>query len=425
MAAPASHLFFQLTVILLVAAVGHLIIRRFHQPAILGEIAIGIVLGPTLAVPLLKSGGLLSPAASGLFDPELLALFATLGTIFLLFLIGLETDVKAIYRKRNVLVAVGGVVAPLLFGFVLAYAMIPDASLSSSRFLTSAFVGASLVATSTAIAGAILHELDMVRTEVASTIMGATIIDDILSLLVLSVTVGLAEGTVDVLGLAARVAFAVAFIGLVFYLGVRYLPRVVGWLHAKFVRPGHRHGGFVIAIAVAFSFATVAEAIGLSAVIGAFLAGAMFSTTTLRQTFHDGVAYLGAVFAPAFFISLGLLVDVWNLNGNLLLFGYALMAVAFFSKLAGCGLTARVTGMPRRASWAVGFGMIPRGEVGLITAVVAQQQGIIGADLFSVIVLVMIVVSLLPAPLLRRSLLLLRVMEEPSPPIAAAASEPE
>ena len=176
----------------------------------------------------------------------------------------------------------------------------------------------------------------------------------------------------------------------------------------------------MVAMAVAFFTAFLAEGIGLSAVVGAFLAGAMFSSTVLKEDFHQGVQFLGAIFTPVFFISLGLLVDVWRLNSSLLLFGVALLVVAFVTKLAGCGIPARWAGMTRDESLAVGYGMIPRGEVGLIIALVAQQTGIIGADLFSIIVLIIVAVSVVPAPLLRRSLLRAKAV----PPSAAPEQGP-
>ena len=424
MAATPSEVFLQLTVLLLVAVVAHFVIKRFRQPTIIGEIGIGVVLGPTLAVPVLKSVGLLPQGATGLFDPQLITLFASLGAIFLLFLIGLETDVKAIYQRKNVLVAVGGVVLPWLLGFLVAYLMLPATDLLASPFVTATFVGATLVATSTAIAASILLELGMIRSNVASTIMGAVIVDDILGLLVLSLSLGVAEGAVDVFRLALLVGTAVAFIAVTIYLGTRYFARFVVWLHGKAVRSGLRTAGFMVAIAVAFSFAFLAEVIGLSAVIGAFLAGAMFSSTTLRHDFLEGIQYLGAIFTPVFFISLGLLVDAWTLNQGLLLFGGVLLAVAFVSKLAGCGLMARATGMARGESLAVGYAMIPRGEVGLIIALVARQQGIIGSDLFAIIVIVMILVSVLPAPLIRRSLLRVRDSQATASPSASSVVPP-
>ncbi|MEK6851171.1 MAG: cation:proton antiporter, partial [Candidatus Thermoplasmatota archaeon] len=422
------------TILLAVSVASHFLIKRFRQPTIIGEIGIGVVLGPSVLgfalngfapVPSTCASATPPNGCPPAFTPELITLFAALGSIFLLFLIGLETDVKAIFVRKNIAVAMGGVLLPWVFGFLVAFLMVPPESLvvngiPTQRFAMATFVGATLVATSTAIASAVLLELGMIRTSVASTIMGAVIIDDILGLLVLSISIGVAGGSLDPGGLAYLVGIAVAFIVLILYIGTRYFSRFVTWAEAKGKKSGLVHTGFMVAMAVAFFTAFLAEGIGLSAVVGAFLAGAMFSSTVLKEDFHQGVQFLGAIFTPVFFISLGLLVDVWRLNSSLLLFGVALLVVAFVTKLAGCGIPARGAGMTRDESLAVGYGMIPRGEVGLIIALVAQLTGIIGADLFSIIVLIIVAVSVVPAPLLRRSLLRAKAV----PPSAAPEQGP-
>jgi len=407
--ATSSEVFLQLTILLSVAVVSHFASKRFRQPTIIGEIGIGVILGPSVLGYILNGWSPPPPTAQGPFDPTLITIFAGIGAIFLLFLIGIETDVRAIYRRKNIYVALGGVILPWIFGFLTAYIMVaPDPVMAT-------FVGATLVATSTAIAAAILRELGMLGSEVASTIMGAVVVDDLLGLLVLSISVGFAQGRVDVLSLVYLLTVAVAFIVLAMYIGARYFSRLVVWTQGRGDRLGLKHAGFMMAMAVAFSAAFVSEAIGLSAVIGAFLAGAMFSATPLRKDFQEGVEFLGAVFTPVFFISLGLLVNVWEIDFNHLWFAGVLLVVAFLTKLVGCSTVARWTGMSADESLAVGYGMVPRGEVGLIIAVIAQQAGVIGADLFSIIVVVMVLVSVLPAPLLRRTLLRLPTASKPAP----------
>jgi Kef-type K+ transport system membrane component KefB len=253
--------------------------------------------------------------------------------------------------------------------------------------------------------------------------MGAVIVDDVLGLIVLSISLGVAGGSVDVLWLAYLLAVSVAFIVLAIYLGTRHFGPLVVKTQARGLKVGLTHAGFMIAMAVAFMMSFLAEAIGLSAVIGAFLAGAMFSRTPLKADFEEGVSFLGALFTPIFFISLGMLVNVWGLTVELLAFGLVLTLVAIVTKLVGCAFPARLLGMSRQESLAVGYGMIPRGEVGLIIAVVALQSGIIGGGLFSIIVLVIVLVSVLPTPLLRGALL--RLPKPEAPPEAGAEPEAE
>ena len=410
--ATSSEVFLQLTILLSVAVTSHFASKRFHQPTIIGEIAIGVILGPSILGFILNGWSPPPPGAEGPFDPVLITIFAGLGAIFLLFLIGIETDVRAVYKRKNIYVALGGVIVPWVFGFLTAYFMV------APNVVIATFVGAILVATSTAIAAAILRELGMLQSEVASTIMGAVVVDDLLGLMVLSLAVGVSQGGLNVLGLVYLVAVAAAFILLAMYIGARYFARLVVWTQARGVRLGLKHAGFMMAMAVAFSTSFLSEAVGLTAVIGAFLAGTMFSATPLRRDFQEGVEFLGAVFTPVFFISLGLLVNVWAIKEpRLLWFGAVLLVVAFLTKLVGCSTVARWTGMSAEESMAVGYGMIPRGEVGLIIALIAEQAGVIGPDLFSVIVLVMVAVSVLPAPLLRRALLRLPEASRPAPEV--------
>jgi Kef-type K+ transport system membrane component KefB len=410
MAVSEEELFLQLTLILTVAVASHFVMKRLRQPTIIGEIAIGVILGPSV-VGFILNGWQPPPAgAVGILDPELVTIFAALGAIFLLFLIGLEMDTKAIYERNNVIIALGGVTLPWVFGFVVAYLMVPDSSLVVNglpidRFAMATFVGAILVATSVAIAAAILRELGMIRTKVAETIMGAAIVDDILGLMVLSLAIGISGGAFDVLTFIYLVVVAVAFIAVGLYIGARYFGRLVVWTHVRGLKVGLTHSGFMLALATAFLMAFVAEAIGLSAIIGAFLAGAMFTTEALRKDFRQGVEFLGSVFMPIFFISLGLLVNIWTLTTDLLLFGGVLLLAAWVSKTVGCGGPARLLGLSKEESSAIAYGMTPRGEVGLVIALAAVQAGVIGPDLFSIIVIVLVVVSVLPSPLLRRNLL--------------------
>ena len=399
MALGGIELYRQLTILLVLATLSHFTIKRFHQPTIIGEIAIGIVLGPSIV----GAFGLV------LFDQSIIDVFAALGAIFLLFLIGLESDFRSIYTKKNLFVAIAGVLLPLTFGFLTAYFLVPPSEVlvADGQFLMAMFVGATLVATSTAIAASILLEMGLMRDRVAQTIMGAAVVDDILGLLVLSVVVGMSQpGGLDALSIVTLAGTAIAFIVIAIYVGVYFFSRIVVRLQVAGMKMGLKHGGFIIAMAIAFLYAFISEIIGLSAIIGAFLAGTMFAATPLREDFTEGAGYLGAVFTPVFFISLGLLVNVWAVGAapELLVFAIVLTAVAIVTKVVGCAVPARLAGMTPHESSAVGWGMTPRGEVGLIVALAALQAGVIANGLFAVVVLVMLLVSVIPAPFLKAAL---------------------
>lgn len=397
MAIGAAAVYEQLTILLTLGVVSHLFSKRFHQSTLVGEILIGILLAPSLLGQL----GIL------VFDPAFVQTFAALGAIFLLFLLGLESDFRALYTRKNFFVALGGVLFPFIFGFLVAWFLAPPTAYPAggSAFLMALFVGATLTATSTAIAASVLLDLGRMDREIGRTIMGAAVIDDILGLLVLSIVVGAARGTLDVLGLGFVVAKAVGFIVVGILVGLYFFSPAVVRVQVIALRLGVRHGGFILALAVALFYSLIAETIGLSAIIGAFLAGTLFSSAPLRDEFSEGTRYLEAVFTPIFFISLGLNVDVFAVlaSPQIFLFTIALIVVAMVTKFAGCAIAARLQGMSAVASIAVGWGMTPRGEVGLIVAVTALAAGIITGALFSVIVFAIIIVSVAPPPLFKQA----------------------
>ena len=414
-----ADIFRDLSLLLGVAVVSHFVIRKFRQPTIIGEIGIGVILGPTVLGALRVS----------VFDSTLIESFAALGAIFLLFLVGLESDFRSIYTRTNFLVALGGVLLPFVVGFAAAYVMVPSSAWgqTGNQFTVAAFAGAALVATSTAIAASVLLEIGMMRERVAKTIMGAAVVDDILGLLVLSIVVGASgPGGIDLGGVAILMVSAGAFIVIASVVGLYFFSRIVVRIQAAGKRLGLMHGGFSIALAITFFYAFVAEVIGLSAIVGAFLAGTMFASTPLREDFQEGARYLGSVFTPIFFISMGVLVDLWKVAAapELVVFGLVLIAIAIGAKIIGCAIPARLSKMTTRESVAVGLGMAPRGEVGLIVALTALTAGVIGDALFSVIVLVMIVVSVVPAPFFKRTLLRIAAARNSDTPVTPDRTPP-
>jgi Kef-type K+ transport system membrane component KefB len=400
MAAGPTAIYEQLTVLLTLAAVSHLFSKRFHQSTLVGEIFLGILIGQSF----LGNLGIFQ------FDPVFIETFAALGAIFLLFLIGLESDFREIYTRKNFFVALGGVLFPLGFGFMTAWLLAPigpaTIGANGTPFLMALFVGAALTATSTAIAAAVLLELGLIKDEIGHTIIGAAVVDDILGLLILSMAVGVTHGGLDAVGVALVMGKAIAFIVVGILVGVYLFSPVVVRLQVAGLKMGIKHGGFIIALAIAFFYSLIAETIGLSAIIGAFLAGTMFAPAPLKEEFAEGARFLEAIFTPIFFISLGLAVNVWAVwqTPEIFLFTVALVVVAMVTKVAGCGIAARSQNMTGVESLAVGWGMTPRGEVGLIVALTALTAGIIADGLFSVIVLVIIIVSVVPAPLFKQAL---------------------
>src|SRR5213080_4177552 len=406
-AAETQALFEQLTILLLLATGSHFLFRRFHQPTIIGEIAVGIVLGPSVV-----GNAALGPYRI-CFDPAVVATLVVLGSIFLLFLLGLDFDFRAVYTPRNIAVAFGGVVLPLVVGFGTALYLAPATSIgvNGTPFTMALFVGATFTATSVAITAAVLLEFNLVKDPVAQTILGAAVVDDVLGLIVLSVVVGTSAGRVSALDLAILLAEAVGFLAIEMAAGVYVFRRIVLRIQAEGKKLGLPHSGFLVAMAITFLFALTAESIGLSAAGGAF-----------RKDFSEGARHLAAVFTPIFFVSLGLQVNVPAVAAQigLIPLAAALTVVAVITKVVGCSLPARLARMTAHEAVAIGWGMTPRGEVGLIVAVAALTAGVIGDALFSVIVFVLILVTILPTPLFKRAL---RAVERERRPAGESSSD--
>ncbi|UCE44751.1 MAG: cation:proton antiporter [Methanobacteriota archaeon] len=387
-----NNLWFQLALLLALAMGSSMLFRRLGFSKVVGQIALGMIIGPSLLGLVVAEEG-----EAG----DLITLFAPFGAIIMLFMIGLECDIKEIYTKKNIMIAIGGITLPWVAGFLLAWFMLPEPGPDYDRFYQSIFIGTALVATSVAITAGVLREMGIIGSGVAKTILGAAVVDDILGMVVLAITAGVATGEgLDVGGLAQITIAAVAFVGLGSLIGMRLVVRVIAKVEKIGMARGMKESGFLLALSFAFLYAFISEMIGISAIVGAFIAGTSFSGCEYRKQFMEGITFLEWVFAPIFFLSLGILVDI-RLPAELWIFAIALAAVAMLSKLLGGGIPARLSGMNRRESVSVGLGMAARLEVAMIIALYGLTVGIIDTPLYSAII-IMGVVSVLVAPTLLR-----------------------
>lgn len=370
-----------LFVVLLAAKLGDEIFKRIGQPALVGEILAGVVIGPSVL-------GLVEPS-------ETLEVFAELGVVFLLFWVGLETRLSEMRAVGATAARVGvmGVVVP--FGAGFAAGMVFGESTE-----TSVFIGAALVATSVGITSAVLLELDALATRAARTILGAAVIDDILAMVLLAVAVGVAEtGGVDVTSIAVVIAIAVAFVLFVALGGTRTVARWPDVFHA----PKFSESPLLPAVILCLGLAAFAGQIGLAAIIGAFLAGMVVAEMRDREDFAAEVVPLYAFFPPFFFAFIGIEVDLGAFGDIATVAALAGMtALAFVTKFGAAWLAARPMGA--RDARIVGLGMVPRGEVGIIVAGIGATTGVVEEDLFAVIVGMSILTTLVIPPLLRPAL---------------------
>lgn len=384
-----------LGVMLLAGKLSAELFERIGQPAVLGELIAGILLGPSLL-------GVIPVDSVDPLTP-LVALLAEVGVVVLLFEIGLETDLKEMARVGPAAsaVAVVGMIAPFVLGVL--YWLSPLHAYEhtvADAATTAVFVGATLTATSVGITARVLTDLKCLHTVEARLIIGAAVIDDVLGLVILGVVSGLAAGTaVSVLGVAQALAVAVGFLVAAVAIGGLLAPRIFGLVDRMRVR------GVLLVSAFAFVLllAALADRAGSALIIGAFAAGLILSGTNQFDAIEERMRPVADIFTPIFFLSIGAAVDLrlFNpfdaANHGVLLIGGTLFGIAVLGKLAS-GWAAPWRRFNR---WAVGVGMAPRGEVGLIFANIGLTAGILSSRLFSSILLMVIGTTFLAPPLLK------------------------
>jgi Kef-type K+ transport system membrane component KefB len=397
-----SHLLQVLLLLALVIAaakLGGAAANRLGQPAVFGEILAGLILGPTflnlLGWPLFRV-----PAAGGAPDAHgpLLGLvqdLADVGVILLMFVAGLETNLDEMRRVGKVAFwsAAGGVVLPMFGGIVTA------AAFGMPVFWEGALVGTILTATSVSISAQVMLELGVLKSKEGTTILGAAIIDDVMGIILLSIVAAFSRAP-DAAN-AAQLGLLVVRMG-VFFAGALLLGRCFEPVTAWGDRLEVSQGLLATVTFVAFLYAWAAEYIGgVAAITGAYLAGVLFARTRFKGRIDQGVHPLTySVLVPVFFISIGLRANGREL-GPQAMFTITLVLVAIATKAIGCGAAAKICGFSRLESLRVGVGMLARGEVELIVAGYGLSHGIIGQDVFSAAVLMVLATTMMTPPLIR------------------------
>jgi len=389
-----------LSIILTAAKLAGIAAVRLGQPAVLGELAVGVLLGPTVI-------DMFGPNLFGVegFDylnnallEETVLILAELGVIFLMFLAGLETDLNEVNKVRRVAFLAGamGVVFPIAFGTLV---MLPFDFTAKEAF----FAGIILSATSVSISARTLMELGVLQGRQGVSILAAAVIDDVLVILILSFFIAFAVesgngggGTMEVIQIVGRV---VLFFAIALAVGIFVLPPLARWS----ANASMSEGVIATAIVVVLLSAWFAEYVGEVAMItGAFLAGLFLRRTDVHNIIDDKmhtIAY--GFFVPIFFVGVGLSADASSLEGSDVLLLIVVVVVAILSKIIGCGLGARLGGESLHSSIQIGTGMVSRGEVGLIVATVGLNQGLVDQSLFSVMVLMVLATTLVTPILLK------------------------
>jgi len=382
-----------LAIIIIVAKAGGYVSTRLGQPAVLGELLAGIIIGPT-ALDMLHTW----PAFSQ--DEHLsesLIFMAEIGVLLLMMLAGLELDLDDLLKsgKTSALSGTFGVFVPLLLGF-------GTARLFGLDNTEAVFLGLALSATSVSISAQTLMELKVLRSRVGLALLGAAVFDDILVILLLSIASifvgGAAGGVGEVVEVLLRI---VLFLAIASALGFWLLPRLTSRVNRLPISQGAL--AFVLVTTLLYGWA--AETIGgIAAITGAFLVGLFLSRSPLRGQLEGGVSALAyGFFVPVFFVSIGLEVDLRAISGEAWIFAIVITIVAIISKIVGSGVGARLGGFNLLESFQLGVGMVSRGEVGLIVAAFASANGLLSQDAFSITIFMVIVATLITPPLLRLS----------------------
>jgi Kef-type K+ transport system membrane component KefB len=372
-----DQLLLQLLAIFVSAKVVGELFERIKLPSVLGEILAGAALGPF---------------ALGWIRPiDTIYSIAEIGAIFVLFSAGLETSPQDLIRvgQKALLVAVAGVVVPFILGFGYMK-WLGDATSEAI------FVGAAMVATSVGITARVLGDLRVLATRTAKIILGAAVFDDILGMVLLAVVAGLASGGgLEWLHLGVLVIEAAAFALFMIFVA----PRIVRRIQPRVDRLSTQHAPLLVALGLCLFLSWLSAQIGMAAIIGAFFAGLMFADYAPRWNLLPRVGGITEFLAPFFFFTIGSQLNVHLFAGNVLYTATVISFLAIVSKVVGCGLPLWREG--RLSALQVGVGMMPRGEVALIVALVGLRSEIVLPTTYAVVVFMTAVTTILAPPLLR------------------------
>ena len=400
------EIFYVLLILLVITrAFGELAVR-LGQPALVGELLSGIVLGAVI-----KLSPPSFPIMNSLTENEVFTAITDLGIFFLMLMAGLEMHPKEIAEKSKgaLSIAIGGLVVPLLVGFLLGWFYLPRSDFRLAQIL---FIGTALAITAVPVAVKVLMDLGKLDSTAGKMIVSAAIVDDILGLLLLAVlTAVIRTGEMPQWnGLLQLTGQILMFLVIVTGIGLLLLPRLERVIGKSVIEEFE----FSALLAVAFGFALLAEALHMHFILGAFAAGLFFTKRTMDTKVFKGVqervsGITTGFLAPVFFASIGLHLDVAAFI-SIPVFLLILIVAAVACKLAGAGLIARWVGLSGKDSLIVGFGMSGRGAVELIIADIALRAGLfsqpeptpaIVANLFSAIVIMAVVTTLITPIALR------------------------
>jgi Kef-type K+ transport system membrane component KefB len=386
------HVLISLAVLLFAAKIFAEIFNKLKLPAVLGELIAGIIVGPFA----LGSFAIFDGKPLVVLNETVLQIGAIAGLV-ILFIAGLHITPREFLKGGAASFTIGacGVIVPFFLGYYVF-------TLFGLEGLQSILIATALTATSIAISVTVLTELGRIQTKEAKLILGAAIVDDILAIAVLSVVVtmvqtgNLSPNVIDIMFLILKILgiFAALLIG-----AILIIPRIVN-TERLWKAKGSIEG---IVTASFFGASAIAAAVGLSPIVGAFSVGMAVSSTKIIKRVEEYVDKLEIIFAPLFFAIIGAQVNLTGINLEVLLLSAVVIAVAIFSKLVGCGLPAAVFLRDKSKAMKIGIGMISRGEVGLIVAGIGVTSGVLSANIYTTIIIMVAVTTLITPVWLKKA----------------------
>lgn len=366
----------QLSIILLATKLAGQLSLKLRQPSVLGKIIVGIILGPALL--------------GWVHDTELVSAFSQIGVLLLMFLAGLETNLEDLNsnKKSATLVAIGGVIAPIVMSYLVAQYY----NLSMAE---SIFIGLLLSATSVSISVQVLRELGWLNSREGSALLGAAILDDIIVVILIAIAMSVFAGADT--NIALWIGKIILFFIILILASKWFVPKFIQILSRFNITKAVLSAGLIIC----FGFSYFAEYVGVAGIIGAFFAGLAIAQTNDGHKIEKQVQPIAyGIFMPFFFVSIGLSVSFEGI-GNQIGFIIIFSLIAILSKFIGSGIGARLTGFNMRSSMGIGAGMISRGEVALILAAMGLESGLLPTEYYTSMIIVIIVTTLVTPPLLK------------------------
>lgn len=388
-----------LAAILLTTKLLGLFSRWVRLPQVLGALVAGVILGPVVnAIVGWSTGdGFFSQAAG---SDQLFGMLSELGVIVLMFGAGLETDVQEMKKcgKASLIIAVIGVVTPLIFGAVASYFFIDDPN-SQEKLLKSIFIGVVLTATSVSITVETLKELGKLNTPASNAILGAAIIDDVLGIIALTIITSFKSKDVNIWFVLIKIVLFFIFAAILGFI----MLKIYKWMNKHTSRDSRRH--VIIAFAYCLVSSFVAEVFfGVADITGAYVAGLVLSMTNRKRYLVNRFSTLSYMFlSPIFFACIGLTIEMPELTVSLLVFAILITIVAVATKLFGCALGGKICGYSTKECFQIGAGMISRGEVALIVAKKGESCGLMDPKLFGPLVIVVVLTTII-APIILKVL---------------------